>query len=51
MDAAHTHGKKFLRTFHLLQALYPVLLHLRAIGHIVVWTTLLHIPLVNIVSQ
>ena len=51
VDATHADSKKLLRAFHLLQALYPVLLHLLTVGDIVVRTTLSVIPLGYVVAQ
>ena len=51
MDATHTYGKELLAALYLLQALYPVLLHLLAVSDIVIRTTLNVIPLCNVVAQ
>ena len=51
MDAAHADGKELFATFHLLQALCPVLLNLFAVGDIVIWATFLVVPLGHIVTQ
>ena len=51
MDAAHADGEELLRALDLLEAFYPVLLYLFTIGDVVVGTTLLMVPLCNIVAQ
>ena len=51
VDAAHADGKELLRTFHLLETLYPVLLHLFTIGDIVVGTAFGMIPFGHVVPE
>ena len=51
VDATHADGKELLGALHLLEALYPVLLHLFAVGDVIVCTTRSVVPLGHVVAQ
>ena len=51
MDAAHADGEELLAAAHLLQPFYPILLNGAAVGDVVIWSTLLDVPLSHVIAQ